>query len=109
MKQKANNCDLRTCFLCQRCLPEWIPAVEAHKKTFHYKKGEVIFEEGQIVLPVDQSNLTRVELGRSPKIAGVVRVGNDVAIVRTVVHGLRVGVADTKAVRTREAAIPGDL
>lgn len=49
MKQKANNCDLRTCFLCQRCLPEWIPAVEAHRKTFHFKKGEVIFEEGQIV------------------------------------------------------------
>jgi CRP-like cAMP-binding protein len=49
MKQKANNCDLRSCFLCQRCLPEWIPAVEAHRQTFNYKKGEVIFEEGQIV------------------------------------------------------------
>ena len=49
MKQKANNCDLRSCFLCQRCLPEWIPAVEAHKKTLHFKKGELIFEEGQIV------------------------------------------------------------
>jgi CRP-like cAMP-binding protein len=49
MKQKADNCDLRSCFLCQRCLPEWIPAIEAHRKTFQYKKGEVIFEEGQIV------------------------------------------------------------
>ena len=49
MKQKANNCDLRSCFLCQRSLPEWIPAVEARRKTFHFKKGELIFEEGQIV------------------------------------------------------------
>jgi CRP-like cAMP-binding protein len=49
MKQKANNCDLSSCFLCQRCLPEWIPAVEARRKTLHFKKGELIFEEGQIV------------------------------------------------------------
>ncbi|HEV2479004.1 MAG TPA: Crp/Fnr family transcriptional regulator [Puia sp.] len=49
MKQKAHNCDLHSCFLCQRCLPEWIPAVEAHRKTLQFKKGELIFEEGQIV------------------------------------------------------------
>ena len=49
MRKMANNCDLKSCFLCQRCLPEWIPAVEAHRKTFQYKKGELIFAEGDLV------------------------------------------------------------
>ena len=49
MKKKADNCDLKSCFLCQRCLPEWIPAVEAHRKTLQFKKGELIFTEGQLV------------------------------------------------------------
>ena len=49
MKKKADNCDLKSCFLCQRCLPEWLPAVEARRKVLQFKKGEVIFEEGQIV------------------------------------------------------------
>ena len=49
MKKKNNNCDLKSCFLCQRCLPEWLPAMEAHRKNLHFKKGEVIFEEGEEV------------------------------------------------------------
>lgn len=49
MKKMTNTCDLKSCFLCQRCLPEWIPAVEAHRKTFQYKKGELIFGEGDLV------------------------------------------------------------
>jgi len=47
--KKAHSCDLQTCFLCQRCLPEWIPAVGVHRKNLHFKKGHVIFEEGEDV------------------------------------------------------------
>ncbi|SRR5258708_6799868 len=49
MKKKAGNCDLKSCFLCQRCLPEWIPAIGVHRKNFSYKKGELIFQEGDEV------------------------------------------------------------
>jgi len=48
--KKANNCDLATCFLCQRCLPEWKPALQAHRKDWQFKKGESIFREGEPVL-----------------------------------------------------------
>lgn len=46
MKKIKNDCDLKSCFLCKLCLPEWLPAIEANKKTMHFKKGELIFEEG---------------------------------------------------------------
>jgi CRP-like cAMP-binding protein len=49
MKKKNNNCDLKSCFLCQRCLPEWLPAVQAQRKNLNFKKGELIFREGEEV------------------------------------------------------------
>ncbi len=49
MPKKTASCDLQSCFLCQRCLPEWIPAVAAHRRILHFRKGEVIFREGEIV------------------------------------------------------------
>jgi CRP-like cAMP-binding protein len=49
MKKKNNNCDLKSCFLCQRCLPEWLPAVQAQRKNLYFKKGEVIFQEEEEV------------------------------------------------------------
>jgi CRP-like cAMP-binding protein len=49
MKKNKKDCDLKSCFLCKLCLPEWLPAVEGNKKTFHYKKGEQIFTEGEPV------------------------------------------------------------
>ena len=49
MKKKGNHCDLKSCFLCQRCLPEWIPAVGAHRQNLVFRKGELIFEEGEEV------------------------------------------------------------
>jgi len=49
MKKINHTCDLNSCFLCKQCLPEWIPAVDAHRKSFYYKKGEMIFEEGDEV------------------------------------------------------------
>ncbi|MHA4807659.1 Crp/Fnr family transcriptional regulator [Flavitalea flava] len=49
MKKDNHDCDLKSCFLCQQCLPEWIPAIAANKKNLHFKKGESIFTEGDIV------------------------------------------------------------
>jgi CRP-like cAMP-binding protein len=49
MKKNNYTCDLRSCFLCQRCLPEWIPAIQTQRKNLHFKKGEVIFREGDPV------------------------------------------------------------
>src|SRR5260221_12623335 len=49
MKKKTNNCDGKSCFLCRRCLPEWLPAVQAQRKNLYFKKGEVIFQEGEKV------------------------------------------------------------
>jgi CRP/FNR family transcriptional regulator len=49
MKKNKHNCDLKSCFLCQRCLPEWVPAIDANRKNLHFKKGELIFSEGDEV------------------------------------------------------------
>ncbi len=47
--KKNNNCDLKTCFMCQLTLKEWHPAIERHKRNFIVKKGEVIIKEGDPV------------------------------------------------------------
>jgi CRP/FNR family transcriptional regulator len=44
-----NHCDLASCFLCRLSLKDWIPAIEQNKKTILFKKGEVIFKEGDPV------------------------------------------------------------
>src|SRR5258708_4631426 len=49
MKKNNHTCDLKSCFLCQKCLPEWRPAIDANRKTLHFKKGELIFKEGDKV------------------------------------------------------------
>jgi CRP-like cAMP-binding protein len=47
--KKAHNCDLESCFLCRRCLPEWKPAIQSHRKELQFKKGSTIFREGEPV------------------------------------------------------------
>ena len=49
MKEKKQNCDLQSCFLCNLCLHEWLPAIKATKKTIHFNKAELIFKEGDDV------------------------------------------------------------
>ena len=49
MKKSPNNCDLQSCFLCRQCLPEWLPAIQAHRKNLTFKKGELIFREEEPV------------------------------------------------------------
>lgn len=46
MKKSNAVCDLNTCFLCKNCLPEWLPAIDAHRTNFEVRKGEQIFKEG---------------------------------------------------------------
>lgn len=46
MKECNNLCDVKSCFLCRLCLPDWLPAIDAHKRNFKVKKGEQIFKEG---------------------------------------------------------------
>jgi CRP-like cAMP-binding protein len=49
MKQLKAVCDVQNCFLCKRCLKEWLPAIEANKKMYQFKKNELIFKEGELV------------------------------------------------------------
>ncbi len=49
MKKSKDNCDYATCLLCRLCLKDWLPVIAANKKNFKYKKGELIFKEGDEV------------------------------------------------------------
>ncbi len=42
-------CDLNSCFLCQSCLPDWKPAINAIKENIVIKKGQLLFKEGDPV------------------------------------------------------------
>ena len=47
--KKNISCNLETCFMCQLTLKEWRSAIEANKRNFIAKKGEVIIKEGDPV------------------------------------------------------------
>ncbi|HEY0896340.1 MAG TPA: Crp/Fnr family transcriptional regulator [Sphingobacteriaceae bacterium] len=49
MKKVADRCNLKDCFLCRLCVPEWIPAVAVGKENYLLKKGEQLFREGDRV------------------------------------------------------------
>ena len=49
MAKRTIACDLKSCFLCRKSLTEWIPAIAAHRKCSVFKKGQVIFNEGEFV------------------------------------------------------------
>ena len=49
MRESKKRCDLKSCVFCKLCLKEWLPAINLNRKTFEYKKGEVIFTEGEKV------------------------------------------------------------
>ncbi|TZF82080.1 Crp/Fnr family transcriptional regulator [Pedobacter sp. BS3] len=49
MKEHLAECDLKRCFLCKHALPDWLPAIGAHKKSFDIKKGQQLFKEGDPV------------------------------------------------------------
>lgn len=43
---KADSCDLKSCFLCTHCIPEWKEMIAVKKKTISFKKGKQIFRAG---------------------------------------------------------------
>jgi len=47
--RSLSDCNLKDCFLCQHVVAHWLPAVKANKTNFHFKKGEIIFNEGDQV------------------------------------------------------------
>jgi CRP-like cAMP-binding protein len=49
MKQNKKNCDLKSCTMCKQCQHDWLPALDANRKSFHFKKGEQLFIEGEEV------------------------------------------------------------
>ena len=49
MKNSKNACDLKSCFMCKRCMKEWLPAIDANRKTLRVRKRELIFKEGDPV------------------------------------------------------------
>lgn len=49
MKKGKNGCDVNSCFLCRLSSKEWIPAIAAHRKNFAFKKGDILFKEGDVV------------------------------------------------------------
>jgi CRP-like cAMP-binding protein len=49
MAISKEKCDLQRCYFCQSCLKEWIPAVDANRVNYKFKKGELLFTEGEAV------------------------------------------------------------
>jgi len=82
MKKSKAECDLKSCFLCKLCVKEWLPAVNASRKNFDVKKGEVIFKEGDPVTGVCFVNSGNVKVhkkwGNDKEL--IVRFANEGAI-----------------------------
>ena len=49
MKQNRKKCDLRSCLLCTQCLTDWLPAIDSHRQSLHFKKNAILFGEGKEV------------------------------------------------------------
>jgi CRP-like cAMP-binding protein len=49
MAVSKEKCDLKSCYFCNLCLKDWLPAVSAQRVNLKFKKGELIFSEGDEV------------------------------------------------------------
>jgi len=49
MKKNNPACDLQSCYLCARCLPEWRTVISSRKENRRFKKGAAIFREDEPV------------------------------------------------------------
>jgi CRP-like cAMP-binding protein len=49
MAVSKQKCDLRQCYFCTLCLKDWLPAVSANRVNYTFKKGELLFNEGEEV------------------------------------------------------------
>lgn len=52
MRISKKEYGIENCYLSKNCLPEWLPAINTNKKIYEVKKGEIIFNEGDIVTGV---------------------------------------------------------
>src|SRR5690349_1808171 len=46
---QEGSCNLKDCFLCRFCIPEWKEVIARNKKTVLIKKGKTVFKEGEKV------------------------------------------------------------
>lgn len=46
---QLSSCDIKSCFLCTSCIPEWRDVIAVRKETQLFRKGELIFSEGDKV------------------------------------------------------------
>lgn len=65
MKKSKHSCDLKSCSFCRSCIKEWLPAVDANRKNFHFKKGELLFKEGEKVLGMYFINTGKVKVHKN--------------------------------------------
>lgn len=49
MASSKEKCDLQSCYFCRLCLKDWIPAVEMQRTNLRFRKGELLFREGDEV------------------------------------------------------------
>jgi len=47
MAKQKDGCDLSSCMMCRLCIKEWLPAIDAQRTNLHFKKGELLFREGE--------------------------------------------------------------
>lgn len=52
MKREKGVYDTSQTFLYQRCIEEWWPALDAQREILHFKKNEMLFNEGDVVTGV---------------------------------------------------------
>jgi CRP-like cAMP-binding protein len=49
MAISKERCDLQRCYFCRSVLKDWIPAVSVNRTNYKFKKGELLFKEGEEV------------------------------------------------------------
>ena len=49
MKLQKGPYDASSCFIYQKCIKEWWPALDTNRRIQHYKKGELLYKEGDQV------------------------------------------------------------
>jgi CRP-like cAMP-binding protein len=83
MKQNKKACDLQSCIFCRQSLKEWLPAIDANRKNLHFKKGELLFIEGELMTGMFfiHSGLVKVHTRWSDEKDLILRIASDGDIV----------------------------
>ena len=83
MKKTKVSCDLKSCDFCKRCLPEWLPAIDANRQNQLFKKGKILFTEGEPVTGMYfiNSGVVKVHKKWSDEKELIIRFANKGAII----------------------------